>query len=273
MMVSSLNIASALSAWTGTLDLGDNDLIVHNGTPEIIRSLLLSGLNTNGGYWNGKGLVTSSAATDPIFRTTLGWAANNDGHGNPLFGNTGPFGLFDGQSPALNDVLVKYTYYGDADLDGKVDGTDYSLVDGGFNNRKTGWINGDFNYDNVVDGTDYSLIDGGFNNQGAALASGEIQTVGVSASEISNRSQTAATAAILPGQSEVVGQELAPSSGFHFAEADRSRAAATIQIPNSSWLGSVSMGIKEGGDWISPAWSFENWRKHENDWNSDPFWR
>ena len=29
----------------------------------------------------------------------------------------------------MNDVLVKYTYYGDANLDGKVDGSDYSRID------------------------------------------------------------------------------------------------------------------------------------------------
>jgi hypothetical protein len=72
-------------------------------------------------------------------------------------------------------VLVKYTYYGDANLDGKVDGTDYSRIDASFLAEQsgpnvTGWYNGDFNYDGVVNGSDYTLIDNAFNSQGAQIA-------------------------------------------------------------------------------------------------------
>ncbi len=49
-------------------------------------------------------------------------------------------------------VLVKYTYYGDATLDGKVDGTDYGRIDSGLLTGATGWSNGDFNYDVTIDG-------------------------------------------------------------------------------------------------------------------------
>jgi hypothetical protein len=66
--------------------------------------------------------------------------------------------------------LVKYTYYGDANLDGKVDGFDYTRIDNGYLNHLTGWGNGDFNYDGVLNGSDYTLIDNAFNTQGALLA-------------------------------------------------------------------------------------------------------
>ena len=67
-------------------------------------------------------------------------------------------------------MLIKYTYYGDANLDGKVNASDYSLIDNGYLNHLTGWFNGDFNYDGVVNGSDYTLIDNAFNMQGALLA-------------------------------------------------------------------------------------------------------
>ena len=70
-----------------------------------------------------------------------------------------------------SDVLVKYTYYGDTNLDGKVDGTDYSRIDNGALTHATGWFNGDFNYDGIINGSDYTLIDNAFNTQGAILAS------------------------------------------------------------------------------------------------------
>jgi hypothetical protein len=67
---------------------------------------------------------------------------------------------------------VKYTYYGDTNLDGVVDGSDYSRIDNGYlsNGALTGWFNGDFNYDGVINGSDYTLIDNAFNTQGAQLA-------------------------------------------------------------------------------------------------------
>jgi len=43
-------------------------------------------------------------------------------------------------------VLIKFTYYGDADFNGKIDSNDYSHIDFGFNHAgSTGWANGDFN--------------------------------------------------------------------------------------------------------------------------------
>ena len=72
---------------------------------------------------------------------------------------------------------MKYTYYGDANLDGKVDASDYSLIDSGYasNGADTGWYNGDFNYDGVINGSDYTLIDNAFNTQGGQI-SDEIAT-------------------------------------------------------------------------------------------------
>jgi hypothetical protein len=86
---------------------------------------------------------------------------------------------FEGSSVSASDVLIKYTYYGDTNLDGKVDGSDYTQIDYAYladrsnPGSMTGWSNGDFNYDGVIDGSDYTLIDNSFNAQGAAL-SGQI---------------------------------------------------------------------------------------------------
>jgi hypothetical protein len=168
LITSSLSFGKSIdSNWQGQLDLTSNDLIVHNGNLANLTSQLQSGFNHGSGYWNGQGILSSTAANDPTFLTTLGimQAAN---------GTT-----FDNQSVSQTDILIKYTYYGDADLSGKVDGTDYSMIDVGFNSHgvKTGWQNGDFNYDGKIDGSDYSLIDNAFNLQGShGLASPMNQT-------------------------------------------------------------------------------------------------
>jgi hypothetical protein len=75
---------------------------------------------------------------------------------------------FGGQTVALESVLARYTFYGDVNLDGVVDGLDYIYVDAAFTyylatgEYMSGWLNGDFNYDGVVDQVDYIYIDGAF---------------------------------------------------------------------------------------------------------------
>ena len=85
-------------------------------------------------------------------------------------GQASTAGTFDGQTVAAGDVEVKYTYYGDANLDGRVDGSDYSRIDNGYLSHLAGWQNGDFNYDGVINGSDYTLIDNAFNKQGPQIA-------------------------------------------------------------------------------------------------------
>jgi hypothetical protein len=161
-----LNTGTLSIATTGQLDLSGNDLIVSSGSVATLTPLLSSGFNN--GKWNGQGIQSSAAATDTTFLTALGMIQNN-GNGTPLYGSGTTLGLFDGLSPAAGAILIKYTYYGDTNLSGGVDATDYSRIDSGFLLQQTGWANGDFNYDGVVNGSDYTLMDNAFNTQGPAL--------------------------------------------------------------------------------------------------------
>ncbi len=86
------------------------------------------------------------------------------------------------------DVLVKYTFYGDADLNGIINGSDFTLIDNGFNSKLTGWRNGDFNYDGVVNGDDYTLIDNAYNRQGAGLDAGPSEMIADATEQISQTS-------------------------------------------------------------------------------------
>ncbi len=156
---------------SGTIDLVNNALVVHSGAIAAITAE--AQLAYNNGAWNGTnasaGVITSSlASADPTHLTAVGVA-------------TGLSGTFEGVSITSSDVLVKYTYYGDANLDGVVDGTDYSRIDSTYLSEKTtstnisGWYNGDFNYDGVVDGSDYTLMDNAYNSQSGRIAA-EIAT-------------------------------------------------------------------------------------------------
>jgi hypothetical protein len=141
---------------TSKLDLTDNDLVDHDGNFTAVNNLLRSGFNAGAGYWNGHGINSSKAAAGNIW--TLG-------EGQPLAAGT-----FDNETVGTSDVEIRFTYYGDADLDGVVDGGDYSKIDYGYVHHLTGFDNGDFNYDGTVNGTDYTLIDNAYNTQSGSLA-------------------------------------------------------------------------------------------------------
>ena len=145
----------------GHWNLNDNDLVVDYDVDSPLaqyRALLLSGRNA--GAWNGPGLISASAAANP---------ATGFGIMNAIdkFGSSG--GVFSGQNVDATTLLIKYTWNGDANLDGRVTFDDYVKIDTGFNQHLPGYNNGDFNYDGVVNFDDYVLIDIAFNQQNGTL--------------------------------------------------------------------------------------------------------
>jgi uncharacterized repeat protein (TIGR03803 family) len=175
----------------GLLNLGNNDVaytpidssnfnsssssnsggIVFNGNStnsNLANATSAVAAGYNNGNWNGStGITSTTAADDTTHLTAIGVIQNNQS-GTPIYTSSN---RFDGIVEDPGSVLFKYTYYGDANLDGKVDGSDYSLIDAGYLSQGalTGWFYGDFNYDGVIDGSDYALIDNSFNRQGSAI--------------------------------------------------------------------------------------------------------
>jgi hypothetical protein len=166
MTLSALSIDGSSGAWNGTVDIGGNDLILHNASSAAAATRLASlisqarsGLNPGGTFWNGAGLKSSAAAADARQLMAIGMIVNDNGSGAKLFGSGAPNGMFDGQDAATTDILTKETFFGDTNNSGSVDAADYSNTDNGYAMHLTGWINGDFNYDGTTNSTDYTLID------------------------------------------------------------------------------------------------------------------
>jgi autotransporter-associated beta strand protein len=165
-----LRLGGSITVATGAkIDLSNDDLVIDAGNYAAVRALAVRGIH--GGDWLGDGLTSSAAAADPQSRKALGVVSNDLAVStNGRF--SGPYlSTFGGVNVDDNDVLVKFTWFGDADLSGSVDGTDYGLIDAGFlsNGSLTGWFNGDFDYSGTIDGTDYGLIDGAFLTQSGIL--------------------------------------------------------------------------------------------------------
>jgi hypothetical protein len=160
------------TAGEGTLDLKDNDLIVRSGdlgTWNGSQYTGITGLLTQaraGGSWTGPGITSSLASTSGSFKT-LGIASASQ-----VFGIAATqTGTFDGETITGAAILVKYTYGGDANLDGRINIDDYGRIDSqvGLSGSAFGWYNGDFNYDGKINIDDYGIIDSGVGAQGPAL--------------------------------------------------------------------------------------------------------
>ena len=62
-----------------------------------------------------------------------------------------------------NLLTVMYTLYGDANLDGTVNGGDLNTVLSNFNQTGMTWAQGDFDYDTTVNGADLNAVLSNFN--------------------------------------------------------------------------------------------------------------
>ena len=127
---------------TPVLNLINNDLIVTGTTsaPPSIAAII--------NFWNTN-LLTANAQQGGL-PTYLAITTAAD------IGATD----FSGQAVNPTDVLVKFTYVGDANLDGQVDALDYERVDLHIGNTGVfGTALGDLNYDSIVDALDYERVD------------------------------------------------------------------------------------------------------------------
>ena len=137
-----LNIAAG-----GTLDMGDNSMLLKylaankTATDTMMNSLLSSGFA--GQAWNGTGINSSEASNDAFngaAARAVGWADQFDVGVNSFEGDSAD--VADG-----NEVMVKFTYYGDTDLDGRVASSDSSNFSTGVHiTGNAYWEFGDFDY-------------------------------------------------------------------------------------------------------------------------------
>ncbi len=116
------------------VDVMTSELLVNyqggSSPADSLRAQLVAGYND--GNWNAAGITTSSAIAG---HTGLGWK----------------------DDVASQSILVKYTYYGDSNLDGKVDVTDLGALATNWQGHNV-WAGGDFNYDGLVDVSDLGAL-------------------------------------------------------------------------------------------------------------------
>lgn len=150
LIVSSLSLTN-----DATLDLSANSLAIdYNGSTPI-------GSSDGSAYTGITGLLAggtlfSSAADGAHY--SLGIAESCDALGLAA----GETQDWRGETIDATAVLVKYTYTGDDNLDGTVNGDDYFQIDSHVQQSGSvfGYFTGDLDLDGDIDGDDYFLIDG-----------------------------------------------------------------------------------------------------------------
>src|SRR5207253_1238365 len=154
-------------------DLTDNDLLVDydpmsasplgtwNGVSAYTGVTGLVAAGRNGGNWNAASGITTSSASGVLNSLAVAEASDALGPGTHLYGS---------ETVDNTTVILKYTYGGDANLDGKIDISDYGRIDFNIPLGTNTWFNGDFNYDGKIDISDYGVIDFNIGIQGAPFS-------------------------------------------------------------------------------------------------------
>jgi len=150
--VGNLTIAGGTTP-TATLDVTNNAFVV-DYTPgpdaepfDTVKAQIVSAYN--GGAWDGNGIATSHGNAAQF---ALGY-----GEASALTTVPAIFGSVDASA-----VLVRFTRYGDATLDGQVNLSDFNALAANFGSASAYWTDGDFNYDMLVNLADFNLLAGNF---------------------------------------------------------------------------------------------------------------
>lgn len=168
-------VSNLVIGFNGTFDLSDNDLIVRvpslaamQPTLDAYRFVVNRWL-TSGAFGLTSSTADSLAAAAGHRVTTLAVFPNYV----PDY-DAGYFESYDGVPLGKYDLVVKYAFVGDFNLDGVVDGADAKILAESYVFGATGgWNIGDVNYDGVVNDADVTAFDAVYGTLGSnSLGSG-----------------------------------------------------------------------------------------------------
>jgi autotransporter-associated beta strand protein len=147
-----------------TLDVTTSALVINFSSPATdpiatIRAELQSGCSA--GKWNGPGIISSNAAADPTIYA-VGYSDGNTNLGSPA---------------GANQIYIRLTIAGNANMDGIVNFPDLLLVAENYGKTSQNWGDGDFNYDGIVNFPDLLLL---AENYGKQLSAGQLSQLPLS---------------------------------------------------------------------------------------------
>lgn len=152
-------IAGLRIGGAGSLDVHENALVIDYAEMGPLETWDGSGYTGASGLIASGKLISSAAGA----ATTLAAAEAAD----VLALEASQTAIWNGQAVDGTSVLVRFTYAGDATLDGAINIDDYGRIDAHVARSGSvwGWFNGDFNYDGLINIDDYGIIDSNLSGQ------------------------------------------------------------------------------------------------------------
>ncbi|MDB5322735.1 MAG: uncharacterized protein JWN40_4366 [Phycisphaerales bacterium] len=155
-------VTQALSTpGSGTVDLNNNALVIDyttggSATFNALQTAIRSGYNAAGTHWTGAGVNSSTARNNVLYGIGYGEASD-------VIAPAG--GVFRGENVDGTAVLARFTFSGDANLDGSVDFLDLARLAQSYNvtDGARSWPTGDFNYDGNTDFLDLAKLAQNYN--------------------------------------------------------------------------------------------------------------
>ena len=186
-------VASGTSTYAGAIANGAGSVALTKegaGTLNLSGSVMMAGLNANGGVTNlaqsgSIGEVNVAAGATVAMAVHSGSAYNVlDTSSLAFSGTTGSLDAFTGNPVDSNQALLKVTSLSDLNSEGTVDGSDYGYMDYCFQSTLA---LSDLNGSGIVDGSLYGLLDYGFQTQvygvlhGGAVSASSMSSAGTEA--------------------------------------------------------------------------------------------
>jgi hypothetical protein len=147
LVTSKINLTSLSLTGTGTLDIGNNRILIDYGSgPDPIASIkqwIANGFADHNAVGSGPAIISSDVATDDAasgFSYGIGYADAADGAVAGL---------------PLGEIEIMFTLLGDANLDGTVNSEDFTPLSANLG-QNGAWDQGDFNYDGTVNSEDFT---------------------------------------------------------------------------------------------------------------------
>jgi hypothetical protein len=155
-LTSHISMTSLNVPFLALFDLNRATAVIDYSGPSPINSIdgAITDAYGSGSWTVTVGITSTAARTTP--GTGIGFAEATD-----LF-TTFP-ATFEGIPIDDTTVIVRWTLYGDANLNRQVNINDFAFLAANFNQSPRRWARGDFNYDNVNNITDFARLAANFN--------------------------------------------------------------------------------------------------------------
>jgi hypothetical protein len=153
--VKALTLAGGTSP-TVKLDMTNNAMVIdYSGSSPLATIAAQIKAGYNNGSWTGNGITSSTAAANAglLHKTAIGYAEASQ-VGNPA--------SLLGQTVDSTSLLLRYVYYGDANVDGSVNTVDFNILASNFGGAGRQWYQADFNFDSTITTIDFNLLASNF---------------------------------------------------------------------------------------------------------------